>query len=436
MFRKVVNTLIAQIVGTGASLALGILFARMLGPAGKGVISYAWIILGFALVFGEGTAAAVVSQYARSKMRRDRVHAAALHSLAMTALPVSAALLAVGAFVSGQWPLIAVAVALPGALYTQVVKGLLLAEGRVSQANLIDVSLSAGYAAVAAVFVVAHTGAVGALVVWALSYCLASALATHLLMRAPGRKDATVDAGVRELTRMQLAFGGKSGFVYAAGYLNLRVDMMVVALVLGPAALGVYSVATGTAELLWKVANAVAWSALGRIAGDDDDTVRLLIGKLTRIVVLLEAALAVAAVWAGPWLIAAVYGGRFAAAGRPLQVIMLGIVAYSVEPILGYFLLVRARRPGLILAIQSASAVACAVLTALLLPRFGLTGAAMASTVTYVAVVAVKGWLVAKSIGAPLGDIFVPKLDDVEAIWRRCTVLLASRRAPKTEGAA
>lgn len=413
MLRKALHTFATQLSGTIAVVALGIVFARVLGPSGKGVTSYAVMILGLALVFADGPMAAVMAQYAREKLCRRAVYAASLRATAALAIPAFALLLALAFVFPTQRALIAVAFALPAALYGLLVKTFLLAEGRVASANVVDLVANLGYALVGAAIVFAHGGVSGALLVWVVSYGASAAVAARLLGRSEGRDDAVRDRAVGELARDQFLFGGKSGFVYAAGYLNLRIDSLVVAFVLGPAPLGIYSVVTGTAELLWKASNAICWTAFGRIAGDDDQQVRALVGSLIRLIVVIELVLGALAVLLGPPLVTLVYGERFAGAALPLRVILLGIVAYAVEPVLGYYLLVRERKALTVLAIQGSSALICGAMTYLLIPSLGLAGAALSTTSTYIVVVAIKGVLVARSLGAPLVELFVPRAADL-----------------------
>lgn len=430
MLRKVLHTGATQLSGTVATVALGIVLARVLGPVGKGVTSYAVMILGLALVFFGGPMAAVMSQHAREKLLRLRVYAAALRATGLLALVVFAVLLALAFVFPTQRVLIAVALSLPAALYALLVKTLLLAEGRVASANVVDLVASLGYAVTASVIVLAGGGVVGALLGWSFSYGASAAVASVLLRKSSGREDSTREADVGALTRDQFVFGGKSGVVYAAGYLNLRIDSLVVAFVLGPAALGIYSVATATAEMLWKVSNAVGWTASGRIVGDSREEVRPLVGRLIRAIVAIELVLGGLAALAGPWLITLMYGQRFASAGLPLRLILFGIVAYAVEPILGYFLVVREQRPMMVLAIQGSSAVVCGVATFLLVPSLGLAGAAISTSATYLAVVALKGWLVARSLGAPVSELFVPRREDLLYL-RDAARSLVSRGRPR-----
>jgi O-antigen/teichoic acid export membrane protein len=416
VFGKALHTLATQALGTLAALAVGVILARVLGPGGRGVVSYAWLVLGLAAVYADGPAAAVVAQYAGDKFRRADVYRAMLRGLPVLIVPAVAGFVIAAFALPGQLPLLAVACALPCAVYAQCVKGFYLAESRISSANLIDLAAGAGYAVLGSAVVLLGGGVVGALAAWVAAYAASALYGLLRLDAAPQLERATRHAQPAALARAQLVFGGKSGLVYAAGYVNLRMGAFVVAALLGSASLGIYTIVIAVSELLWKISNALAWSAFGRIAGDDDAGARVLVGRLTRTIVLLELGLGGLVFALGPWLIVRVYGAAFAGAALPLRIMVLGVAAYAMEPVLGYFLLVRAKRPLLVLLIQLASAALCAGLAALAIPAYGLAGVAAATAASYAAVVVVKAFFVAASLRMPVGELFVPRLADVRAV--------------------
>jgi len=397
-----------------SALAIGIVLARVLGPSGRGAASYAWLVLGLAAMYADGPAAAVIAQYANDKIRRADVYRGLLRALPILIVRAAIVFAAVALTLPGQMPLLAVAFALPFAVYGQCVKGFFLAESRIRTANGVDVIPAAGYAVLGSGVVLLGGGVAGALATWVAAYAASALFGALAIGRAPALERATVHREPAALARGQLVFGGKSGLVYAAGYVNLRMGAFVVAAMLGDASLGIYTVVVAVSELLWKISNALAWSAFGRIAGDDD--VRELVGRITRAVVLVELALGIAVFAAGPWLIVQVYGSAFAAAALPLRIMVFGVAAYAVEPILGYFILVRCKRPMLVLAIQVGAAALCGGIAFLAIPAYGIAGAAAATAATYVCVVIVKAAVVARMLRLSVADLIVPRTSDALAI--------------------
>ena len=421
MFGKVLHTLAAQALSTLAVIALGVVLARVLGPTGRGLIAYAWLVLGLVSVYADGPAAAVVAQYATDKVRRTDVHQALLWSLPVLVIPATCGF-AVAAFtVPGQGPLFAVACALPFAIYAQCVKGFFLAESRIRTANFVDLTAVACSAVIGSAVVLLGGGVVGALIAWVGAYIVSALYGALSIGRGAALASATTHSARGVLAREQLVFGGKSGLVYAVGYLNLRMGLFVVAGLLGPTSLGVFTIAVSVSELLWKISNALAWSAFGRIAGEDEVNVRALVGRLTRTIVLVESVFAVVLFAFGPWLVVHVYGTAFAGAGLPLRIMVLGAAAYAVEPVLGYFMLVRCKKPILVLGIQLASAALCAAIALAAIPIYGLAGVAAATATTYAGVVVVKAIIVARTLRLPLVALVVPRFDDARAVAKEVT---------------
>jgi O-antigen/teichoic acid export membrane protein len=87
--------------------------------------------------------------------------------------------------------------------------------------------------------------------------------------------------------------------------------------------------------------------------------------------------------FAAPPLVPLVYGAQFAQAGLVARVLLPGIIAYSMMPTLATFFSQQLGQPRLPLVFSSTSTVICAVLTIALIPRMGIVGGALATSVSY-----------------------------------------------------
>ena len=185
----------------------------------------------------------------------------------------------------------------------------------------------------------------------------------------------------RELLAEQLSFGTRNIAGNLAERLQFRVDAFVVNAVLGVRATGVYSVTSGLAETLWYVPNALGTVMFSRAVGSAGDAARVA-AVLTRTTVAVAAVTAVPAFVFGPRLVRLVYGREFADAGVALRFILPGIVAYSVVAVLSRFVVGRGR-PGTSTLIMGAGLAVNIVANLLLVPRVGIVGAAVASSISY-----------------------------------------------------
>jgi O-antigen/teichoic acid export membrane protein len=256
--------------------------------------------------------------------------------------------------------------------------------------------------------VFAHEPLAVVLGVWVGCYVMAACLTAFWTRNyALGAVDETV---MREVGGKQFRFSLESCAVFFLSYLNLRIDLFIVGALRGPVELGWYALAVSAAELLWQWSKALNWSAFGGLAGEEQGKALDLLAKLTRSILIVQSALALAAYWAAPRLITAVYGEAFAASVPVLRMLLPGIIAYSLEAAFGYFIMVRLKRPLVNLVLQASSTVACALLTALLLPRYGLVGAAFATSLTYFTVTLLSILIVVKVTGLHPLRLIVPDL--------------------------
>jgi O-antigen/teichoic acid export membrane protein len=167
-------------------------------------------------------------------------------------------------------------------------------------------------------------------------------------------------------------------------FLHLRVDMFMVGAWLGAAPLGQYSIAVTLAETLMLATDAVAVAVLpGQMTNTlADAAVRAL--RAARANALLGTVLAcTAAIVSGP-AIRLVYGAAYTPAVWPMIVLLPGVVVMGMQRVCGAPAL-RAGKPERIAAIYGATLTLNIVLNVLWIPRFGISGASLASTISYAA---------------------------------------------------
>lgn len=194
-------------------------------------------------------------------------------------------------------------------------------------------------------------------------------------MRLGGRPD-------RELGRQILSFGIRGQVGGVVGLLNLRLDFLILGALAGPGPLGVYAVASKFAELVKVPALAVTWVSYPRIARRGPlSSARAVRHQLPWLLALGVVGAAVVAVAAGP-LLPASYGSEFAESVLPAVVIVVGLAASPAGGLASGYLL-GTSRPGTNSVVQGVGLVLTLGLDILLIPSFGILGAAVASAVAY-----------------------------------------------------
>lgn len=407
--RDGLQTLALSGLSRALGIGIGIVLARALGPGGKGDVAYAAIALELFIVAIGGVAQAVTFQYARNGLPGGAVYRAMLRIVAAIALPAALALAAVALFVPSQRALLWTALAIPVALYGEATLGMLIGAQQIGASNVQRAFSTVAFNLAAMVaLLVFHAGTSTVLLLWVLGYA-AGAVYAAFAVRPFVREGGAAETLVRE----QAGFAVKAASAGVAGYLNMRVDVVVVSLLLSAQALGNYTLAITTAEMLWQLSAPFCWAGMGRMASLPLADAAAFTAKLTRHIIALVVPLGIVLFAVGPLAMTAVYGTAFEPAAGALRWILPGVIAYAIEIPLGYFLMVKLGRPLVIVAIQSASIAVCAALAFVTVRRWGIDGAAAATSVTYIGVVIAKAIVFARATALSARDLTVLRRSDV-----------------------
>lgn len=378
---KSIENFLARIAAQAFAIAGAIVVARVLGPSGKGAFSYAGTVLAMLQMANAGQAAAISWQYAKQGRKTGDLLRAMSRILFALAVPVMTILALVALLVPDQRALLAVALALPFALFAQSATGFFLADGDVRMINVQQILI--GVVSVAAyipLLVFAHAGLNVLFGVWAGGYVAGAVYSAVRL-----RRYASAGAGSppRQVVKEQLSYGSQVSLNSAVQFLNFRIDVFIIMFMLGQTALGVYSIGIGIGEVLWQLSRPMVTASFGSIARGTESQAANTTAACMRHSFTLVLIAAVIAFFAAPPLVPIIYGSQFAAAGTVARVLLPGIVAYSMMPTLGTFFAQQLGQPRVPLIFSTVSMILCGVLTVALLPHFGIVGGAIATSVSY-----------------------------------------------------
>jgi stage V sporulation protein B len=215
---------------------------------------------------------------------------------------------------------------------------------------------------------------------------------------------------------------------YAANilqFLNYRLDLFLVAFFRTTTEVGLYALAASLAQLLWLVSNAMATVLFPRVASNDEPEGV----ALDRTAFFSRFSLAstlvlgiVLAVIAEPFL-RIIYGAQFEPAVVPLLLLLPGIVAFAPVNVLAAHL-AGSGRPEINLAVSGASLAVTIILDLLLIPAYGMAGAAVASSVAYITATVVIVALYCRHVHATARSVLLPTAADVRRVYERLRGLL------------
>lgn len=184
------------------------------------------------------------------------------------------------------------------------------------------------------------------------------------------------------LFRETLGYGLKTYIGVVLYLLNWRLDFILCNFYLDAAAVGYYSTSATIGEMLWFIPQTLSVVLLPQVARVSASEARHLTSRVCRSTIWLSliAALVLAAL-AKP-IIALVFGAEFLPAAPALLLLLPGIVFYCVTNLITSYVVGRGHPQ------ENNRALALAFLTNLLanlyvIPRWGILGAAFASTLSY-----------------------------------------------------
>ncbi len=209
-----------------------------------------------------------------------------------------------------------------------------------------------------------------------------------------------------------------SHVAYLFATLRLRADPVLIAMFLQSADVGYYSIATAMVAALRYLPNAIYIVLLPLVSGRGDEAGN----EFTPVIVRLVFGLVVLAAFflglTGKWLISTFVGERYLPALPALLLLLPGATIYSLAIMLSGDLMGRGR-PQYGLIVSTVAFFANILAYILLIPRFGIAGAAAASSVTsaFAGLMFLHYFL--QESGASLSDVLLPRMSDIRLILNR-----------------
>lgn len=404
-------SLASNLGGYSLAIILGIIVARSIGPAGKGLISYAGLFFALLTTFGDGIRNAILSECGKNGRPIATAYATSLRILGYMMIPCVCLLLGVAMYVPAYRILAYVALALPFAIYAQIAIAVFMYENRIRTLIVQGAISSYGVPVVTIPAVLIwHCGVDGVLLIWALSSVAAAVYSLISLGSLVPRFDLRGDIATLQAL---WAYSIKATASSIADFLNLRIDVFIVGLVLDARMLGVYTLGIASGEMMWQISRPIVWTLIGKISTLAPEQSIALAAKIGRNVLYLQMMIGTALFVFSPWLIHQIYGQAYDQAGTVIRILIPGLILYASHGVFAYFLAIKRGRPLAMLSIQIVSISLCAAISLATLHRFGIYGAAAATTITYSFVAITRIWLFLSDTGLPAVSVLMLNSEDI-----------------------
>lgn len=184
------------------------------------------------------------------------------------------------------------------------------------------------------------------------------------------------------VAKTTLKFGLRGYIANVLQYFNYRLDLFLVNLFLGPAGVGIYTVSVAMGEMLWYLPNAVSFVIFPKAANSSHAAMNRFTPRVFRATLGLTALGAIALAIVGRPFINIVYTSAFSSAYGPMLALLPGIVLLGGGKVLTNEIAGRGY-PQYNSIASGVSLLATVALDLLLIPRYGVLGASLASTLAY-----------------------------------------------------
>jgi O-antigen/teichoic acid export membrane protein len=417
----------------GGQLACGIVallieisYARLIGPAGRGQISLCMMLIAIGSTLGGLGGEVPIMIWAAEKKKALSEWLPAVWVLGGAGcMAFDAAWGAIywkwhPSFLRGITPPLAVLVlvSVPAAVAIQYLLALFVGmeqfrkRAGVALANQV-VELTAF---VALALLIGRTAAMA--ILGNLFGLLAAAVVAKLFLResAPDRSEA----GSPTRIGPALSLGVRGQFGNVAMLFNYRLDVFVLNYFLNPAQVGLYALGVVISESLWQIPSAASVALFPRTARTADRDANYFTCFVTRQVLLLAGVFGAAMALASPVVIPLIFGARFAPSVAVIWWILPGTVALAAGKVMAADITARGK-PGYNSFISIVVGALTVVLDLVLIPRMGIRGAALASSIAYLVQAVLIAGALKHLLAVTWTSLFVPLGEEFgvyASLWR------------------
>ena len=438
MFIRDFSTVLGSgLVTRAATFATGVIIARVLGPEGKGIYALALLVPLLVSAFGGlGLSQSLIYHLRRKVLTLEQI----VGTVFLADIAMGAALFGLMGIVAPSLtsnvlrgvplPLIMLAALfIPIKMITRRSRETLRALDRMQAFSAL--SAATALPPLLAVLTILALGTVTVGRVVRLEVALSVVLLFITMwpvMRSLRGRPRPGFATLRKL----LDFGLRSHIAYVLITVEKRFDLLILNAFLYPEYVGLYAVGVGVAQLVVTLTNAMGTVLFPRISGASTEEIRRFLPRIARLSVLAAVLCGLGLVAIGRPLIIFVYGAAFEASYAPMAILLPGIVMLCLSRVCEVYLTGQGR-PGIVSAAAGVSLVVNLGANLLLIPSFGINGAAMASTLSYSLSTAMLMVLFLRSIDLRVRDIVVPRWADLTDLAARVRTMTERGSSPAAE---
>ncbi|MDD5544024.1 MAG: flippase [Acidobacteriia bacterium] len=392
LFQSTVITFVSNVVRLFIGMAAGVFIARALGPVGRGEYNLA-LLVGTFLVFmmDLGFSSAVSyfvssGKFSSDQMLKNSFWASWILGVAGLLLFLLMEHVGMAEVLLGKFAMtpsvMTVLIFLPAAFFQLYFNVLLLGEGRMLVYNLVPIV--AQFAVVTTIGIQYFRSSLT--VNWVVFLYLMGnvvSIFVMLLFRRNFFSALMTPFFTWKEIKTILKFSVPAHLGAVIQFLNFRLDSFIVNFYLGVGAVGIYTLSGSFAELLWMISRPIGTILMPKVAASGSaTTLGDVVFRSSSLAFFATLVVSIALAVVAPWAIPLVYGAKFQGSVTPLLLLLPGATIFCYTNVQACYL-TGIGKPQINTAVSGISLIATVGLDLWLIPRIGVNGAAIASTVSY-----------------------------------------------------
>lgn len=213
--------------------------------------------------------------------------------------------------------------------------------------------------------------------------------------------------------KASIVYGMKGHLSNILAFINYRIDLFIIAYFLNDAAVGLYSIAVSIVERIWIVSQSVSAVLFARVSNLNTDQERAnFTAIVSRNVMFISLLAGSSLFFLGGWIITTLFGEAYTDSITPFLYLIPGVVLLSYARILSHFF-AGIGRPEINTYVASFTTLLNISLNIYLVPKFGVKGAAIATSITYASNMIIKSTIFGWKNNVSVIDFLIIKPSDL-----------------------
>lgn len=213
-----------------------------------------------------------------------------------------------------------------------------------------------------------------------------SSICTSIFMMLTYRLPRISWVNYFQLTKKMISFGSITLFSNAVNLINYQADVLLIGYFLSSRELGVYSVSVMFAKIIWILPDSIQKITFPLIsefyAKKMDDPIKIVVDRCMKYSSIFLVLSSMFFVFFGKQIITLIFGAEFEQAYMPLNILLVGTVLFGITKSVGS-IFASVGKLNLVYRIPLVSAIINVILNLILIPIYGINGAAIATTVSF-----------------------------------------------------